>query len=55
MYLINKKLGIKHSVLRQSKHWISHKLSNWIVKIIGKEIPIAFQGYGHTAVAVFRK
>ena len=55
VYMINKKLGIKHSVLRQPKHWLSHKISDWIVKTIGKDIPNAFQGYGHTAVAVFKK
>lgn len=52
---INQRLGIHHGVIRNQKHWLSHVLSKIIIGIIGKDVPKAFQGIGHTAIATYTK
>lgn len=52
---INKRLGVKYSVIKQNQHRISHLVADVLTKIIGKDLPSAFHGPGHTKIAVFSK
>jgi 2-polyprenyl-3-methyl-5-hydroxy-6-metoxy-1,4-benzoquinol methylase len=52
---INERLGIKQSVIRSQKHWLSHMLSMIIIGLIGNRVPESFRGIGHTAIATYTK
>ena len=55
VYQLNKTLGIKHSALKSPRHWISHGIAKVLYKLIGKDYPSAYQGHGHTVIAVYKK
>jgi len=55
VHQLNKKLGIKHSLIKSTKHWFSHLLANFIFRLMGKDIPNAYRGHGHTVIAVYKK
>ena len=55
VYQLNKTLGIVHSLIKQPKHWLSHMVAELLYKLIGNQIPDAYQGHGHTVIAVYKK
>lgn len=52
---LNKTLGIKHSLLKHPRHWVSHWVSKLMFKVFGEGLPSAYQGHGHTVIAVYKK
>jgi SAM-dependent methyltransferase len=55
VHQLNKTLGISHSSLMQPRHWLSHGIATMLYKLIGKNLPSAYQGHGHTVIAVYKK
>lgn len=55
VYQLNKTLGISHSLIRSPRHWISQSIAKVLFKLIGKDYPSAYQGHGHTVIAVYKK
>lgn len=55
VHQLNKTLGIKHSLLKSARHWISHAIAHLTFRMFGKDLPSAYQGHGHTVIAVYKK
>jgi 2-polyprenyl-3-methyl-5-hydroxy-6-metoxy-1,4-benzoquinol methylase len=55
VYQLNKALGISHSLIRSPRHWLSHKIAKVLFNVLGKDLPSAYQGHGHTVIAVYKK
>ncbi len=54
VYQLNKTVGIKHSLLKSPRHWLSHTMAELLYKLIGN-LPNAYHGHGHTVIAVYKK
>lgn len=55
VYQLNKTLGIKHSLIKQPRHLVSHVIAKMLYKLLGKDLPSVYQGHGHTVIAVYKK
>jgi len=55
VHQLNRLLGITHSLVKNPRHWVSHAIAKVLFKILGKDYPSAYQGHGHTVIAVYKK
>jgi len=54
-YLLNRLLGIKHSLATKPSHWLSHSTAKFIARRFSKFLPKSYQAYGHTVIVVYTK
>jgi 2-polyprenyl-3-methyl-5-hydroxy-6-metoxy-1,4-benzoquinol methylase len=54
-YLLNRLLGIKHSLATKPSHWFSHSLAKFLANRFSKYLPKSYQPYGHTVIVVYEK
>lgn len=55
VHQLNKTLGIDHSLIKHPRHWFSHWVAKLMFKVFGEDLPSAYQGHGHTVIAVYKK
>ena len=55
VHQLNKTLGIRHSLIKSPRHWFSHWVAKLMFKVFGEDLPSAYQGHGHTVIAVYKK
>lgn len=54
-YLLNRLLGIKHSLATKPSHWLTQSLAKFFAIRFSKILPKSYQAYGHTVCVVYTK